>query len=1058
MKLHLPKLLLTAVMAAVAYSSYALAAVEGPGTYASGTLSGLTANSSHILTATEDTVWDASSLGAQGVSFDINATGYNVKLLAPVNSNDRDISLNSVESASLWLASGCWVTDATADLENAGTIYLGGAQLQITQAVSLANNFVLGASTTKTQDAFTSLNNTSLRVGHWQHSNQTSTLSGEIDVRENTRISFQNTNHLKLTGNLKGSGEVTLTTYNGNNTLIISGTTTDFTGVVSQGEVQNSGSISLKLGNAAVQLGGLQGGLAVGLAEGTQSSILTLNVAAGKNVSYSGTLAAGISIIKSGEGTQTFTNALTLNGNVTTNGGVLNLNGVLSINAGSTVSISGTNTTNIDKIISNAGSLSLGNVKFNLGNATSEVIGSLDDTVTGTQSYTEKYTFITGSGTVTKVGDFTFSKNGATYVGTLADDNKSVQTSATRYNIAVNGTADASTALQATVNDAAVSRVNVLGTMTGVYDGAWASINSAVQVTGNGTVQVTGKLEDHNAKFAGFTGTILVDGNDPNTANGDEPNGGRIHLGTVRDAFSNSTIVLTGAVINGTAPVSGYITGWHDNANDTFKQNIVLKGGAIRADKNSRWKTVTVDNVEGATNTTSYFIVVNEGTGLTGGTLNLNGGTLKFLGDNYSVRLGGDVKFDGGVLDLNNLTVESNTKIANLQIVRGSTGEIKNGTVYVDGFDMRGGGEKLYGGTLTLTDANVVHSGNLWSHNVNTQVLMEGNSSLTQGGAKISSSAEAGQASIVVGADLNKVNYINSDGVTISNATVTANNADMTISAKLKDSSVTNASSGSLTVADMTVTDASAKQSTLTGDMTVTKLTLASGLSETVAAVTTSGALTLGSITLDLTDYVAGNYTLVSATGDDGSISWDAKAENAWSYTGLREGLEANVDFGSDNKTLQLTISEMITPSESLITATVVEMNEGGSFVYGLEGTTLTLTVKSDYSLDSLATDGMVTVDLISEGMMNAILADLTNSETGEVTKLVTLKLTDGTTTIAADAFDKVVFVNEKGEGYYGEMVGGQLMYNVERIPEPTTATLSLLALMGLAARRRRQK
>ena len=68
------------------------------------------------------------------------------------------------------------------------------------------------------------------------------------------------------------------------------------------------------------------------------------------------------------------------------------------------------------------------------------------------------------------------------------------------------------------------------------------------------------------------------------------------------------------------------------------------------------------------------------------------------------------------------------------------------------------------------------------------------------------------------------------------------------------------------------------------------------------------------------------------------------------------------------------------------------------------------------------------------------------------------LELTDSDkNTVAADAFDKVVFVNEKGEGYYGEMVGGQLMYNVDCIPEPTTATLSLLALMGLAARRRRK-
>ena len=46
----------------------------------------------------------------------------------------------------------------------------------------------------------------------------------------------------------------------------------------------------------------------------------------------------------------------------------------------------------------------------------------------------------------------------------------------------------------------------------------------------------------------------------------------------------------------------------------------------------------------------------------------------------------------------------------------------------------------------------------------------------------------------------------------------------------------------------------------------------------------------------------------------------------------------------------------------------------------------------------------------------------------------------------------------DTGQNYWGEMVDGVgLMYNVERIPEPTTTTLSLLALMGLAARRRRK-
>lgn len=981
------------------------------------------------------------------------------RVISNANIDVRYSDDNNNDNDALWVGSGANNSHATAQkptLVRLDGKISGAGTLKFNEYPSDGANFVI-YELTNSSSTFTG--NINLEHGHGTHADVQLNLNGVDTAFQNSIVHSNGTapaiiNLLSSAGikGLTGSNS-RITSSSVNNVLTLNnaaGVTNSYSGTLGSGTyhaytLEESSTTFANATSTAISL--------KKLGEGTQTftgaaNLHNVTIGAG-TLNLNGATTLGGSVTTSG-GTLNLNGATTLSGTVTANGGTLNLNGVLTINAGSTVSISGTTTTNIDKVISNAGSLSLGNVKFNLDNATSEVIGSLDDTVTGTQIYSEKYTFITGSGTVTKVGDFTFSKNGATYAGTLADDNKSVQTSATRYNIAVDRTADASTALQATVDGVAVSRVNVLGTMTGVYDGAWAE-GSAVQVTGNGTVQVTGHLETHNAKFAGFTGTILVDGNAPNTGTDDEPNGGRIHLGQARNAFSNSTIVLTGAVINGTAPVSGYITGWHSDANDTFKQNIVLKGGAIRADKNSRWKTVTVDNVEGATDTTSYFIVVNEGTGLTGGTLNLNGGTLKFLGGNYSVHLGSNVKFDGGVLDLNNLTVESNTKIANLQIVRGSTGEIKNGTVYVDAFDMRGGNDKLYGGTLTLTDANVVHSGSLWSHNVNTQVLLEGNSSLTQGGAKISSTAEAGQASIVVGADLNQVNYINSNGVTISNATVTANNADMTISAKLKDSSVTNASSGSLTVADMTVTDASAKQSTLTGDMTVNKLTLASGLSETVAAVTTSGVLTLGSITLDLTDYAAGNYTLVSATGN-GSITWNADAENALSYTGaLGEGLEASVGLGSDNKTLQLTISEMVTPENPSITTT---LPTNVTDVLSYENGMLTLQV------EGLLTDStMAVVDILGDPSTDTLMQKVLGLVGDTKAVAITLEGTEGGK-LVADAFNKVVFVNEKGEGYYGEsvMVDGHVMYNVDRIPEPTTATLSLLALMGLAARRRRQK
>ena len=110
--------------------------------------------------------------------------------------------------------------------------------------------------------------------------------------------------------------------------------------------------------------------------------------------------------------------------------------------------------------------------------------------------------------------------------------------------------------------------------------------------------------------------------------------------------------------------------------------------------------------------------------------------------------------------------------------------------------------------------------------------------------------------------------------------------------------------------------------------------------------------------------------------------------------------------------------------------------------------------------VEGLLTDStMAVVDILGDSSTDALMAKVLGLVGDTKAVAITLEGTVGGK-LVADAFNKVVFVNEKGEGYYGEsvMVGGHVMYNVDRIPEPTTATLSLLALMGLAARRRRQK
>jgi hypothetical protein len=117
-----------------------------------------------------------------------------------------------------------------------------------------------------------------------------------------------------------------------------------------------------------------------------------------------------------------------------------------------------------------------------------------------------------------------------------------------------------------------------------------------------------------------------------------------------------------------------------------------------------------------------------------------------------------------------------------------------------------------------------------------------------------------------------------------------------------------------------------------------------------------------------------------------------------------------------------------------------------------LSGTVLTLNV------DAYLCEGMVVnLKLLDEQTKNDILAELAQVE-GAPMVSITLQGSNEGGIITADKLNEVVFVKgDTGQNYWGEMVGGQLMYNVERIPEPTTTTLSLLALSALAMRRRRK-
>jgi hypothetical protein len=115
----------------------------------------------------------------------------------------------------------------------------------------------------------------------------------------------------------------------------------------------------------------------------------------------------------------------------------------------------------------------------------------------------------------------------------------------------------------------------------------------------------------------------------------------------------------------------------------------------------------------------------------------------------------------------------------------------------------------------------------------------------------------------------------------------------------------------------------------------------------------------------------------------------------------------------------------------------------------------LTLTVNADLLGYDFTENGAIIIPGIDGDIMKDILSLTNLPEDGMVG--ITLQGIDGET-LSASADGQIGFLGKDGVSvYYGENVGGAWQYQVNFIPEPTTATLSLLALAGLAARRRRK-
>ena len=196
-------------------------------------------------------------------------------------------------------------------------------------------------------------------------------------------------------------------------------------------------------------------------------------------------------------------------------------------------------------------------------------------------------------------------------------------------------------------------------------------------------------------------------------------------------------------------------------------------------------------------------------------------------------------------------------------------------------------------------------------------------------------------------------------------------------------------------------------------------------------------------------DFYAGNYTFDFLINED-DVIYDATHQ----ITGLTNGNVLAIYYGTFSGNEYNTNAAFFTVSEGVITLSIGR----GSLANAWDSTTSTPILKSD-------TTFTISNDNVSGGMFVNSSSEPITIEIGKTYTITNAVKTNETTnnqsvSLWVEGNDvALATVNYKGNMYGGgaNTVMTSMLNATYTVPEPTTATLSLLALAGLAARRRRK-
>ncbi len=672
---------------------------------------------------------------------------------------------------------------------------------------------------------------------------------------------------------------------------------------------------------------------------------------------------------------------------------------------------------------------------------------------------------ITGDGTLsyewaTKAYTYNFNGDLSGFTGTISDT--------TTLNVTIGGTpaTEAAKKVNATIDIAGALTVNRDATFT-----------NTVQAGGN--IKVTSgvfrveKSASTNAQLDlsnGDTSTGCVE-----IASGASLTVGTNIWGTSNDTFASkillekdANLVWNGFTITGKTAKDGVETGlkfgannvmlYSNNSTHSVTNSIITYTGTD--EKTLSWQLVDTDlNVESESGT------VNLAGNSIGGNLTINAGTVKTSANSNK-----------GVVGAHTVTINA------------------GGTLEALGVDTFGweDGQKciqiVMGGTADALAQLKLNSGNLWQTTLGTDVLLKGyssiggNSAFKTAGGKITATGTNNviSASMCVMDDvevevtgkgdklqIDNIQYFhNFDNGKESSGTVSVTGEGALSVGAVTRSALKNTGSGSVevtgAVSDSTISNTGSGSVTLRGTADSTTKLISSG---SKGSLTAQGVSSLAEVKAEN----GGSVALIAAADTsvsvaDLTIGTNGQAQAYTSEIALGTVIADKVNIGESGAKFQgnLDITGGLTVQVGSNGQTG-GLNMAAAFTSTATGTlTLGSATGTGLELNLSYIPVMTTGDTLTlfSGVGSVLYYEIISAETGG-TESAAVTLSDpAPITLTADAVDASKVFNNVDSGFFTvKFVGNNVILTASsNVPEPTTATLSLLALMGLAARRRRRK